>query len=305
MISQVTEDLQRYKEEQFPDIDATVEKFSRYAEEMEATTKRAGYTTTEQQSQDKKAYETFVNKTTQLAKEMDLTAISQSLQNPTISSGEELEDYFRKVNVLIDYDQTCKQLKGANVEKYENLLGSFHTITGKYGKENIVVRGNKIDNYTKSMEDYKNSVPGVNWGRYEKYSNLFEKSDIAPYLQSKGDMYQLFTAINKDPTDEANPFHGLREEKIREQQKQARADELWNRVKVNCPKGYQVANFSVSARNGLVDATIGTGTSLGLMIKKIYTDDDKWFSEVDRQQQWTNFLKIGQSSVQMEKMFSD
>jgi len=48
---------------------------------------------------------------------------------------------------------------------------------------------------------------------------------------------------------------------------------------------------------------VGTGTSLGLMLEKIWKDDDQWMAEIDRQQKWTNFLKISQSSSQKEAIY--
>ncbi|MDR0607157.1 MAG: hypothetical protein LBG52_02120 [Candidatus Peribacteria bacterium] len=54
----------------------------------------------------------------------------------------------------------------------------------------------------------------------------------------------------------------------------------------------------------MVDFTIGTGTSLGLMIEKLYKSDDERMAEIDRQQKRTNFLKIGQSSSQKEAIYT-
>jgi hypothetical protein len=137
------------------------------------------------------------------------------------------------------------------------------------------------------------------------YNELVEKEELAPYITSKYKIYTMLTNSKENPLEEKNPFMGLRKEAQKQQEKQAKTDAIWQQIKDNIPMGYDIANFGVGAWNGLVDFTIGTGTSLGLMIEKLYKTDNERIAEIDRQQTRTNFLKIGQSSSQKEAIYED
>jgi hypothetical protein len=78
--------LKQWKQENFPDIETTIENFSVYSKEVNKAMEKMGYTTQESLKQNAQHYEIFTNKAKKLAEEQKIETISQQLVNPTITT---------------------------------------------------------------------------------------------------------------------------------------------------------------------------------------------------------------------------
>ncbi len=291
--------IEIYKKEKFPNIDNTVNQFMSYNNDIADTTKKYWYDNPQDQETATANYKKFIQEVSKISKDQKIQELKKQLENPDISSWEQLQEYFLATNKIFEYNTTYQTLKNKywvnSIDTYEKYMGSVRDITTKYGQENIINRSTEIENYSNSLQWFKKWFDAtIDWDKYKKYDAMVQKEWLAPYKQS---MSKLSNIIS-NPTDANSPFFGL---KLQAQEKtldQANTDNIWNTIKNIDPIWYQALNFWASAWNGLVDFIVWTGSSLWLMLQKSWKTDDERSASVDFKEQFDSFLKFNLSTEQ-------
>lgn len=291
--------VEAYKKEKFPNIDTTINQFMSYTSDVSDSAKKYGYKTPQDQEKATENYKEFIKEVSKISKDQNTQEMMQKLQNPKISSWEQLQEYFLITNKLFEYTTTYQTLKNKYwvnaIDTYEKYMGTIKDITQRYWQENIINWSKEIENYSNSLQWFKKWFdPDINRDKYKKYDAMVQKEWLVPYKQS---MSKLSNSIS-NPTDANSPFFGL---KIQAQEKklvQANTDGIRNTIKNIDPIGYQALNFWASAWNGLVDFIVWTWSSLWLMLQKSWKTDDERSASADFKEQFDSFLKFNLSTEQ-------
>ena len=82
-------------------------------------------------------------------------------------------------------------------------------------------------------------------------------------------------------------------------------DLFYAKMNLLSPSLYTVANFATGLWNGLVDALVGTGSSLGLMLMSLYKNEEELQDAREHKQRFDSFLKVGISTSMQEPPIKD
>lgn len=300
LIASLSQALDTYKKEKFPTIDATFDKFKKYNDDINKAAKKAGYTTPEKQKESAALYTVFQKDSMKLVEQYNIQDIVAKLKNPELSSWTNIEEYFGNVNKMLEYTQAYEQLQQKTwlntLKKYEWYLSQIDIITKKYGVDSIKKWWSDIEKYVAWVTALKNTYHGstIDRKKYEDYQKLAQNSAIGRYTEWRYGLYQLL----KDPTNKNSPFRGLKQEAKENEKSQDRTDSIWQTIKNINPAVYQILNFWASAWNGVVDFTVWTWSSLGLMLQSTYKNDDERKASADFKQSFDGFLKFNLSRSQ-------
>ncbi len=300
LIVSLSQALEAYKKEKFPTIDATFDKFKKYNDDINTAAKKAGYTTPEKQKESAAVYTIFQKDSMKLVEQYNIQDIVGKIKNPQLSSWANLEEYFGNVNKMIEYTQAYEQLQQTvwsnTIKKYEWYMNQVDTITKKYGVDNIKQWWSDIEKYVAWVTALKNTYHGgtIDRKKYEDYHKLAQNSAIGRYTEWRYGLYKLL----QDPANKNSPFRGLKQEAQMKEKDRNRTDTVWQTIKNINPAVYQVLNFWASAWNGVVDFTVWTWSSLGLMLQSTYKNDDERKVSADFKQSFDSFLKFNLSRSQ-------
>ena len=300
LIASLSQALDTYKKEKFPTIDTTFDKFKKYNDDINKAAKKAGYTTPEKQKESAAVYTVFQKNSMKLVEQYNIQDIVAKIKNPQLSSWTNIEEYFGNVNKMLEYTQAYEQLQQKTwlntLKKYEWYLSQIDIITKKYGVDSIKQWWSDIEKYVAWVTALKNTYHGstIDRKKYEDYQKLAQNSAIGRYTEWRYGLYQLL----KDPANKNSPFRGLKQEAQIKEKDQNSTDTIWQTIKTINPAIYQVLNFWASAWNGVVDFTVGTWSSLWLMLMSTYKDDDERKASADFKQSFDGFLKFNLSRSQ-------
>ncbi|HCB51797.1 TPA: hypothetical protein DEP21_04505 [Patescibacteria group bacterium] len=115
-----------------------------------------------------------------------------------------------------------------------------------------------------------------------------QKSNLLPALQS----IQYIGKMISNPAAKDSLFFGLKEESEEKMQHQEKINAIYDTLRVISPELYTIVNFATGAWNGLVDALVGTGSSLGIMLMSLYKNDAELEETRNYKLVFDDFLKI-------------
>ncbi|MFC2696170.1 MAG: hypothetical protein ACFN4U_03945 [Candidatus Absconditicoccaceae bacterium] len=294
--------LEKKTKEKFPNLDQILTSFSQFQKEQEALEKKYFKSNTEKQ----KVEQTFKNALKyqeNLSKKYDLENIKKRFGSEP-QKPEEAQKFFEDLNSLQAYQNELEafQKRTQNVQnKYNSYLKDQQQLIQKYGKDNLKKSSEALHLYRIMLAGYKKAYSDINFDAYEKYGKIASKNRLTEEIAS----IQSLKEILLNPLHKDFPLHlsGVKNAELEKQAKQAAIDKNWTMIKKSAPIIYTCLNAGTSVWNGLVDSTIGVGSSLGLMLKKLWESDDEWKSSAEFKEKFDNFFKISLSTSQKKSIY--
>ena len=202
------------------------------------------------------------------------------------------------------YEDTSKKYGPKLLEGYVNTVQDMSTLQNQYPWFTQAMT--RMADYNQKIEKKKEELH-INNDTIHRYIEYNKEASQSIYtLQQRS--WSLIQKVQEEiqwNTNNSFIFPAIKKHLQEQKEKQTRTDAVRAVIKARNPALYGQLNFSTWAWNGFVDATIGVGTGLWVLISSIYRNGYQTEANADRATKWTNFFKIGQSAAQLEPPVKD
>jgi len=285
----------------------------------------AWYNTSKKFVEDELIYKKYLK---EIDEDNDIKKYKKSLlflsKNPVPKDKDSVVEYIEHTSNVLDYESKSEDISKKNqdmrkkygvesIERYEKVIKWVNNIQKEY--PNLVDVMKRLWEYNVALEGKKKGlkITDESVAKYIKYIEKTKKSWIIEQQKSLSIKYEKLQNIEKNiqqvfttaQKEKSFIFPEIQKKILLRNESQARTDKIRDNIKDFYPEAYTLANFVVGVWNWLSDAIIGAWTWLWLLIMSAWKDEHELMAQKDRAEQWTNFLKIGQSSLQTEPPVKD
>lgn len=278
---------------------------------VEKILKNSWYRGNDKLSEHAKLYKNFEKEAKKSAEKntyADSLTYLQQHDAPPSDREEDVKIYLAHMqNVFLytqDYEKLTNKYGPKMLEWYATTMNSLSALDKKHSWFTDAI--SRMSAYNKKIEDKKKEFW---WISNDTISNYINYTHEAQYLFKKQkalwDVSKRITDEIQGKTKNASMFPEIKKRLSQEKETQKRTDMIRDTIKKISPQSYLTLSLLTWAWNGLVDATIWVWTWLWLLVASLYRDQFATMANAERAQAWTEFLKIGASSRQLEPLVKD